>query len=162
MNNKRRRRTRQENSERSDNLTPSDRLRAMKAVRSTNTAPERRIRVALATHGINFICQGDLPGRPDFLLPGLGVALFVHGCFWHSHGCRTAIPKSNRSYWLAKLGGNIKRDRLARRALQKGGWRVSTLWECRIPTHECAMREVAKLLARVGSSQAGRRHPRHE
>jgi len=43
----------------------------------------------------------DLPGKPDFANKRRKFAIFVHGCFWHSHqDCRLASnPKSNRSYW---------------------------------------------------------------
>ena len=39
------------------------------------------------------------------ILPRLGKAIFVHGCFWHMHSkcsaCR--FPKTRRAWWKKKL-----------------------------------------------------------
>src|SRR6266496_5755065 len=117
---------------RSDNLTPNERRRAMSAVRGRDTSPERRVATALRLLGLRFQRQGKLVGRPDFLLPDLRVALFVQGCFWHGHGCRSTLPRTNRGYWRRKLAGNRRRDRRVRRLLNRLGWSVITIWECRL------------------------------
>jgi G:T-mismatch repair DNA endonuclease (very short patch repair protein) len=73
----------------------------------------------------------NLPGRPDIVLLKYGVAVFVHGCFWHGHSCpRGRQPTSNRTFWVPKLEANIARDERSRAALQKLGWRVFVIWEC--------------------------------
>lgn len=72
-----------------------------------------------------------LPGRPDAILPKWKVAVFVHGCFWHVHGCRLSkLPVSNADFWQAKLTGNCARDERVRNKLLADGWRVATVWEC--------------------------------
>jgi DNA mismatch endonuclease (patch repair protein) len=60
------------------------------------------------------------------------MAIFVHGCFWHSHaGCRYAVkPKSNESFWSDKLARTVERDEAALSALRKTGFRVAVVWEC--------------------------------
>lgn len=88
-------------------------------------------------HRIGFrfrLHQRGLPGRPDIVLPKYRTVIFVHGCFWHQHpGCIEAVrPKTNQKYWVAKLEGNVKRDRKNRHALRKQGWRVFRFWECQI------------------------------
>ncbi len=137
---------------RSDNLTPNERRRAMRAVKGRGTAPERRVASILRALGIRYRAQGDLPGKPDFVLPQLRAALFVQGCFWHGHGCRSKTPVTNRLYWTRKLMRNRRRDRRVRRALNGRGWTVLVLWECRIATREDAMRAVARALGRAARS----------
>jgi DNA mismatch endonuclease Vsr len=59
-------------------------------------------------------------------------AIFVHGCFWHSHpDCRLAsAPKSNTGYWREKLARNRERDAENIAALRTRGFRVLVIWEC--------------------------------
>lgn len=61
--------------------------------------------------------------------------MFVHGCFWHRHGCERAtreLPKSNRRYWETKFQLNVERDQRKVRTLEALRWRVMTMWECAI------------------------------
>jgi DNA mismatch endonuclease (patch repair protein) len=76
----------------------------------------------------------DLPGNPDLANKTRKWAIFVHGCFWHSHaGCALASkPKSNTSYWAQKLRGNRRRDRVKIARLKAAGYRVLVLWECHV------------------------------
>lgn len=58
-------------------------------------------------------------------------AIFVHGCFWHGHGCRKGrAPKSRLDYWGPKLEANKARDAAQVLALQSLGWTVLTVWQC--------------------------------
>jgi DNA mismatch endonuclease (patch repair protein) len=68
-------------------------------------------------------------GRPDFAWPGLRIAVFVDGCFWHGCNCKT-IPKSNRRFWLNKFESNRGRDIRVTRALRRSGWKVLRVKEC--------------------------------
>jgi DNA mismatch endonuclease (patch repair protein) len=36
---------------------------------------------------------------------------------------------SNPSYWTAKIGANIDRDKRQTKELERSGWRVLRLWE---------------------------------
>jgi len=134
-----------------DNLTPNERRKAMRAVRSRDTAPERRVASALKAIGIRFREQADdLPGNPDFVLPGLRAAVFVQGCFWHVHGCRSVTPRANRSYWKGKLASNARRDRRVRRALNRLGWSVVAVWECQLgPGVDVPTRTVLRAVLRA-------------
>ena len=42
------------------------------------------------------------------------------------------MPKTNRDYWRRKLANNRRRDARNASALRRLGWRVVTLWECKI------------------------------
>jgi DNA mismatch endonuclease, patch repair protein len=115
-----------------DVLTPAQRSLNMSRIRGRDTRPELRIRRGLHGRGFRFrLHRRDLPGRPDLIFPRHRAAVFVHGCFWHSHGCRLSkIPETRREFWLRKLEGNASRDRKAVAALQGRGWRVLVIWEC--------------------------------
>ena len=105
----------------------------MSRIRSKDTKPERFVRKLLFSAGLRSrICPASLPGRPDAALARWRTAVFVNGCFWHSHpGCRFAAkPSQNGEYWTAKLRRNQERDREVREALLAMGWRVLIVWEC--------------------------------
>jgi DNA mismatch endonuclease (patch repair protein) len=74
----------------------------------------------------------NLPGKPDFANKRRRFAIFVHGCFWHSHeDCPLASdPKSNRGYWLPKLERTKVRDLQHLERLEQMGYRVLVIWEC--------------------------------
>ena len=46
----------------------------------------------------------DLPGKPDMSFPSRRKVIFVHGCFWHGHGCKIGrLPKSRPEFWVPKI-----------------------------------------------------------
>jgi DNA mismatch endonuclease (patch repair protein) len=104
----------------------------MSRVTSRGTKPEVFVAEALKVAGYRFQSHRiDLPGRPDFTINELKLAIFVNGCFWHWHGCaRCRMPASNVAYWKKKIAGNIARDRRSRTELHRLGWRYLTIWEC--------------------------------
>ncbi|MGA3133575.1 MAG: very short patch repair endonuclease [Terracidiphilus sp.] len=98
-----------------DRLTPQRRSWNMSRIRGTDTGPEKCVRSLLHQLGFRFsLRRRELPGRPDIVLPKWGIAIFVHGCFWHQHkGCSNAVmPKTRPEFWANKLGGNVTRDRI--------------------------------------------------
>lgn len=133
-----------------DNVSAEKRSENMRRIQSRDTQPERVVRSILHRLGYRFRLRSMLPGRPDVVLPKHQAVVFVHGCFWHSHGCsRGNIPKSNRAYWRKKLEGNAARDRRNAAALRNMGWRVVVIWECRIKDRESARRMIERLMSRV-------------
>jgi len=83
--------------------------------------------------GVRFrVSNRDLPGSPDIANRRRRWAIFVHGCFWHSHrGCvRATVPKRNRAFWVAKFAANRARDARVVRELQGRGYRTLVIWEC--------------------------------
>lgn len=115
-----------------------ERSRTMRAVKARDTTPELLVAKLLRAAGVRPRRDvRTLPGRPDFVMKdrdGEPLALFVHGCWWHGHGCARGarVPKSNRAYWLAKVARNRRRDRRVARELRALGYSVWTLWECRL------------------------------
>ena len=119
----------------SDVFTPEKRSAVMRRVKGRGTTPEKTVRRLLTALGARYrLHRADLPGKPDIVMPGRRLAIFVHGCFWHGHDCARGarVPKQNRDYWLAKVARNRARDAAAREALSAGGWRVETVWECEL------------------------------
>lgn len=113
---------------------PSDITRTrMKAVRRAGTRPELALQTELSRLDIEF--QKDvqlLPTerfRPDIVIEGGKVAVFVHGCFWHSCPIHATLPKTNTAWWIQKLEANRRRDRRAFRTLRSNGWSVLRVWE---------------------------------
>ena len=83
-------------------------------------------------------------GKPDFVFPGLRLAVFVDGCFWHGCPRHARQPGNNVAFWRKKFAANKTRDRLVTRTLRRRGWRVLRIWE-----HELARRNEARLLGRI-------------
>jgi DNA mismatch endonuclease (patch repair protein) len=125
----------------------------MAAIRSAGTSPERRLRAALRTmFPRRCIVErpDDLPGRPDFYLPGLKLAIFANGCFWHRCPTNGRVPGDNPDYWEPKLARNVARDRAAVRALRARGIRTLRIWE-----HDLRLKSLAAAIQRI--DQASRR-----
>jgi DNA mismatch endonuclease (patch repair protein) len=112
-----------------DLMTPAQRSRCMSRIRSRDTKPELILRRLLFSRGLRFRTTLRVPGKPDIVFTAAKLAVFVDGCFWHGcpeHGTR---PKTNRTYWDAKLERNRARDREVTAALEAAGWRVLRFWD---------------------------------
>jgi DNA mismatch endonuclease (patch repair protein) len=118
-----------------DVFSTKKRRAIMRRITGRNTRPERVIAALLRGLRIRFRRHAaDLPGRPDFDLPGRNRAIFVHGCFWHGHpGClRAKLPTTRAAFWRNKIDGNRRRDRRKTEALRRTGRRVMVIWQCRM------------------------------
>lgn len=114
-----------------DVVDPATRSRMMSGIRGKNTRPELLIRKALHARGFRYRLHCDLPGKPDICLPKHRAVIFVHGCFWHGHGCHLfKWPSTRPEFWRAKIERNREVDRAAFVALQDQGWRIGSVWEC--------------------------------
>ena len=124
---------------------PEKRSAVMRRVKGAGTTPELALRRLIWGLGGRYrLNRKDLPGKPDIVLPGRRLAIFVHGCFWHGHDCPRGarVPKANRDYWVAKVARNHARDECALEALAAAGWQVEIVWECE-------MRDAMALAARA-------------
>ena len=121
-------------------------------IRQKDTAAEQAVRRMLHRLGLRFrIRNRDLPGAPDVANRSGRWAIFVHGCFWHSHaGCKRAtVPRRNREFWLAKFSANRARDARALRELRRLGYRAVVVWECEAEKRaDRLVRRLARLLVR--------------
>lgn len=114
--------------------TPAARSRNMRAIKGKNTKPELALRKALFAQGYRYrLHDKKLPGRPDIVLPKYRTAIFVHGCFFHGHGCSTfKWPATRAGFWRAKIEGNRARDERQQAKLRELGWQVLVVWECEL------------------------------
>ena len=118
-----------------DVLTKEQRKRCMSHVRGKDTKPEVMVRQFLFAQGFRYrLYRKDLPGKPDIVLPKYRTVIFINGCFWHGHsGCKYAtIPEANHDFWLAKISGNIERDKSNHAKLFELGWKVIEIWQCEL------------------------------
>ncbi|TKW61393.1 MAG: DNA mismatch endonuclease Vsr [Blastochloris viridis] len=117
-----------------DKLTPDRRSWNMSRIRGKDTKPEKLVRSLLFRAGYRFRKNDPrLPGKPDIVLPKYKIAVFVHGCFWHGHGCKISVtPKTNTEFWADKIGKNQARDQVNISKLEALGWKTILIWECEI------------------------------
>jgi DNA mismatch endonuclease (patch repair protein) len=109
--------------------------RVMSANKAKNTKPEMLLRSALWKAGLRGyrVHNKNLPGRPDISFTTKKIALFVNGCFWHRCPyCSYSLPKHNSNFWKDKFDKNIARDKRKVKELEDNGWRVITIWECKV------------------------------
>lgn len=127
-----------------DPLSAAERSERMSRIRSTDTGPEMVVRRIAHRMGLRYrLHRADLPGKPDLVFPRRKKVVFVHGCFWHLHGCKNyQLPRTRREFWMPKLEGNKKRDADNRRRLIEDGWEVLVIWECETRNED----EVRRLL----------------
>lgn len=131
---------------------PLTRSQMMSRIRSRDTRPERVTSAAIRALGIRFRRHViNLPGKPDFANRRRKWAVFVHGCFWHSHkSCKLASrPKTNQNYWTNKLLSNRKRDRAKSALLRDMGFRVLIIWECETRTEKVLRSQLTRFFKEI-------------
>lgn len=117
-----------------DNHTKEVRSMNMSRIKSKDTKPEETVRKFLFACGLRYRKNvKQLPGCPDIVFPRFKTVIFVNGCFWHHHDCKSFVwPASNQEYWHNKIIGNENRDRENKKKLEDSGWRVLIFWECQL------------------------------
>lgn len=138
-----------------DTLSPTERSQRMARVRAKDTKPEMFVRRIVHAAGYRYkLHDANLPGKPDLVFGRRRKVIFIHGCFWHSHGaCSLArIPKSNLDFWINKLQRNKARDEENIKKLHELGWEVLVLWECELRSSDVLVMKIANYL---GATRAG-------
>ncbi len=117
-----------------DIVSPETRSKMMSGIKDKNTKPEILIRKALHSEGFRYrLHAGELPAKPDILLPKYKAVILVNGCFWHGHDCHLfKWPSTRPEFWQKKIEGNRARDMSNLELLRTMGWRVLIIWECSI------------------------------
>lgn len=131
-----------------DRITPEQRSANMSRIRGKDTKPELAVRRLAHAMGYRFrLHRRDLPGSPDLVFPGRHKIIFVHGCFWHGHGCRLShVSRTRTAYWAAKIKRNRSRDESTTRALRELGWNVLVIWECETKDADALERRLRNFL----------------
>lgn len=118
----------------------------MSSNKAKNTKPELLVRKALWQNGLRGyrLHPKNIPGKPDIAFIGKKIAIFVNGCYWHRcPKCNYPIPKSNSEFWENKFSKNIERDKRKVKELEELGWKVITIWECKLyPNIELLINEI--------------------
>ena len=89
---------------------------------------ENEFAKSLKDSGLKFErnCR-DLPGTPDVVFREQKLAVFFHGCFWHSHHCQKQ-PKSDE--WTENLNNIKANDKSVLHQLRTSGFQSLIVWEC--------------------------------
>ena len=105
----------------------------MAAVRQKGTAPEVALRRELYRNGLRYRVNFAVLKKPrrvaDVAFPGLKIAVFVDGCFWHGCPQHATWPKHNAEFWRQKIEANRQRDADTNARLRDCGWMVLRIWE---------------------------------
>lgn len=130
----------------------------MAAIKGKDTKPELIIRKELFRRGYRYrLHDKNLPGKPDLVLPRYKAVIFVHGCFWHGHGCHLfKWPASRKEFWESKINRNKEKDAEVSQNLTSSGWKVMTVWECILKGREKSTKEeVIKRIVSWLTSDSG-------
>ena len=115
-----------------DRHTPEQRRYNMSCIRSSGTTPEKRLAELLRLLFPEAAIEErltTLPGKPDFYLPELHLAVFADGCFFHRCPRHFIAPLNNHEYWITKIARNRQRDLKNNRLLKAGGIYPVRIWE---------------------------------
>ncbi|WP_193097423.1 very short patch repair endonuclease [Burkholderia sp. Z1] len=131
-----------------DKVEKAKRSAIMRAVGSKNTGIELQLRRALHALGYRYrLHVKRLPGSPDLVFPSRRKIVFVHGCFWHGHGCRLGrLPKSNVDFWSQKVVRNQARDASVINLLEQSDWSVLVVWQCEFRDFDSLVERVVAFL----------------
>ena len=125
----------------------------MSQIRSGNTKPELLVRKFLHALGFRYkLHDKTLPGKPDIVLSKYKTIIFIQGCFWHGHSnCSYfKVPKTRTDWWLHKINTNKANDIKAIKALKKEGWKVITVWECKLKPDKVERTQTSLLKTLTG------------
>ena len=103
----------------------------MSRVRSEGSKIEQVMEAALRRARLRPRKHPKMFGKPDFVFPRAMVAVFCDSHFWHGYKWKVKQKEihHNRSFWVPKIVGNMRRDRLVTHRLRRKGWSVLRFWE---------------------------------
>lgn len=131
---------------------PAVTSRIMAAVRSKDTTPEMVVRRALWARGYRYrVHYKRVPGKPDIAFPGLRLAVFIDGDFWHGNAWRVReldsledLFPTRTDWWVSKIERNMERDEEVNQSLRDSGWTVLRVWESEVETDlEAVLRKIS-------------------
>lgn len=129
--------------------------RRMARVRQKGTGAELDLRRELYRNGLRYRVDYVVLQRPrriaDIAFPGLKIAVFVDGCFWHGCSEHASWPKKNAEFWRQKIETNRLRDADTSGRLEANGWKVVRVWE-----HESPATAAGMIAALVAEAKAAR------
>lgn len=112
--------------------------RRMAKVRQKGTSAEIALRRELHRRGLRYRVGFEVLKKSrrvaDIAFPGLRIAIFVDGCFWHGCPEHATWPKQNSDFWRQKIETNRARDTDTNERLRNIGWTVLRFWEHEPPS----------------------------
>jgi len=125
--------------------------RRMAKVRQKGTDAEIKLRRELYRNGLRYRVSYVVLQRPrrvaDVAFPGIKIAIFVDGCFWHGCPKHATWPKQNAEFWRQKIKTNRSRDADTNGKLEAIGWQVVRVWEHESPV--TAAESISRLVAKT-------------
>lgn len=129
-----------------------DASRRMARVRQKNTDAEIALRRELFRCGLRYRVDYTVSTKPrrvaDIAFPGLKIAVFIDGCFWHGCPLHATWPKRNTELWKQKIEANRARDTDTNQRLREAGWTVLRFWR-----HESVVDAAAKVVKTVTNAK---------
>jgi DNA mismatch endonuclease (patch repair protein) len=115
-----------------DIYSKSKRSEIMAKISGKETKSEILVRKYLFAQGFRFRKNVKaLPGTPDIVLPKFKTIIFIHGCFWHGHSCKSSkLPETRKEFWDKKICHNKARDEKNENELKTLGWNIIVIWQC--------------------------------
>jgi DNA mismatch endonuclease, patch repair protein len=132
-----------------DTLSRLERSERMRRVKGRDTKPELKLRKLVWGLGYRYRKhRKDVPGQPDLAFVSRKRVIFLHGCFWHRHDCRSGqrLPKSRVKFWSEKFGRNAERDAIVAKSLRLAGWKSLVVWECELRRPRSVERRIRRFL----------------
>lgn len=130
--------------------------RRMAKVRQKGTGAEIALRRDLYRRGLRYRVDFEVLKKTrrvaDIAFPGLRIAIFVDGCFWHGCPEHATWPKQNTEFWRQKIETNRARDTDTNERLRNIGWTVLRSWEHEPPTEAA---EIVVQTVAMGKSKHG-------
>ena len=127
----------------------------MAKVKQKDTAAEIILRRELFRNGLRYRVNFTVLQKPrrvaDIAFPGLRIAVFVDGCFWHGCPLHATWPKQNAEFWRQKIEANRLRDADTSSRLVDLGWTALRFWE-----HESPVEAAAAVADAVNIAKAKR------
>lgn len=134
--------------------------RRMAKVRQKDTDAEIAVRQELFGRGLRYRIDYVVLKKPrrvaDIAFPGLKIAIFVDGCFWHGCPMHATWPKQNAEFWRQKIEANRARDADTNARLHEAGWTVLRFWRHESPFDTAAI--IARSVA--AAKEASKQPPR--
>ena len=147
-----------------DVFDKAKRSQIMRSIRSKNTKAELVVFRHLRRRGVYFQRHYTrVLGSPDIALPRKKKAVFIDGDFWHGKDFDRLLQKhAADSFWVAKISGNMERDRRQRQSLIEMGWTLLAVWETDIlrkRTREDVLQKIEDFLVTKDESGVSSTYP---
>ena len=112
-------------------FSKEQRRKNMKVVKSVGSKIEVKLAKTLWNFGYRYRKNDKTVfGKPDLTFKRYKIAVFADSEFWHGKnwGVRKYDHKTNKKFWINKIEGNIKRDKVVNKRLKKEGWTILRFW----------------------------------